>query len=282
MPLLMRLTDQDIDVACRIAASAETAVRVLKLEHDARAVEARRAHIEQAYARQHPRAQPVRTLLSQTPVAELFEDRDRAHRVAKALARQEGIGYVDALRRLADVADAAERQKRLGTAAGMVTLGAALAGAGITLDVDRVERDAQDRRRTLAAKAATPRPDGQVDEYGRVKLPAGADPDAMLADPVAPLRAFRQAREMGLAADRDAFVAEWRLYVDAGLDLVATLQLARHQDELREAEMRADAQADADARFRREQGVREAEREAQAAQQRLQRVRGKSLSSVVW
>jgi hypothetical protein len=92
--------------------------------------------------------------------------------------------------------------------------------------------------RVAAASAGVAKPAGEVDEYGRVRLPEGADPDALLADPLALARAWRQILEFddeqrrgggtlsGYPHDgRDAFERDWRIFVDCRRDLVATIKL---------------------------------------------------------
>jgi hypothetical protein len=96
------------------------------------------------------------------------------------------------------------------------------------------------------------KPSGRVDDYGYVLLPAGTDLDGLLADEVAPRRAWRQLREHDQRILEDGgqrsgydtaqhdpvgrFVSEWRAYVDAGRDLVATVKLrAWEADQQRQA-----------------------------------------------
>jgi hypothetical protein len=101
--------------------------------------------------------------------------------------------------------------------------------------------------RALSTPAGAVKPSGAVDEHGRVFLPAGTDRDELLADDMALRKAWRVLREQDDRVGReggqrtgydtsrpdppDRFTGDWRAYVDAGRDLVATAQLRAWQAE---------------------------------------------------
>lgn len=96
----------------------------------------------------------------------------------------------------------------------------------------------------MATPAGEPQVD--VDDDGHALLPAAADPDALLADPLAPKRAYRQALEQGIAGrygpddgrpvgEGEAyklFELEWRTYTNNRWDLVGTLALEQRREEI--------------------------------------------------
>lgn len=128
----------------------------------------------------------------------------------------------------------------------------------------------QEQVYALEAAAGVPKPENEVDDNGEALLPADVDPDDLLADPKAPKKAFRRARELGLLGrygDQgepvgegqayEDFKREWRIAVDGGRDLVATLALrSQGQDDVLTAIEQAQKR---DAKIRRERKQREDE-----------------------
>ncbi len=119
--------------------------------------------------------------------------------------------------------------------------------------------------KTLDSLSANPRSarvtTTSVDEHGRALLPVGTDLDELLADEIAPRKAWRVLREMDDRARREGgelsgypsyepdptprFLDEWRIYVDSGRDLVGTI---RYRVERAEEEKAARRQAERDDR----------------------------------
>jgi len=285
-----RLTSQAIRAACAAESivGADTVETLLRLRYPADQVDAARAEIQATYRELRGGPAPKTTpTLAQTPVDEFLADRTKLHQVAKALSRELGIDYVAAVERLARAAEKA-RTKTLAAGKQPITLHRALSDAGISVSLDAIERDVKHREEKAAREAPTPRPPGSTDAHGNVLFDANVDLDALLADDVAPMRAFRKARDMGLIAgsdgDRDraraAFAETWRLHTDQGIDYVGTLQLRQHEREVRRLVEEYERRADQAAKLAREDRIRDAEREAEAAAERARRLRSRRTSDI--
>lgn len=253
------------------------------MRYPAGQVFAARDEIQATYRELRGEAGPAApATLGDTPIEDLIADRHKLHQVAKALSRHLDIDYLPAIERLARMSQAA-RTKTLASGGQPVTLSQALANAGIALSIPAVQRDAEHRPAKAEANAKTPKPAGEVDPYGRVRFGPDVDLDALLADDVAPMRAFRKASDMGLVdipgtrdEARAVFAEKWRFHVDEGIDYVATLQLAQHLLEVEHGEADLERQAETLARMEREAQVREAEQAAQAAAEQARQVRSRN------
>lgn len=185
--------------------------------------------------------------------------------VIRALMVDQAKTYMELLEQVPEWAERAWEPR------GTLRLSAVLAKGGTTLG--RVHTLMAADRQAIALEASkTPAPDNEVDDEGHALLRPGEDPDELLADPVAPRRAFRRAHQLGVLAERygdpqvgevvgegsgfEDFEREWRLAVDAGWDLVATLQL---EDQGQNDALAAiDKAAKVDAKVRQERKEKEA------------------------
>ncbi len=157
-----------------------------------------------------------------TPIRDFFEDSSAVNRLVRAMQLDQGASFVDSLDAVHDAADRAVNW-------GKPTLASLLESAGdadyLSEALTLLERRDQAVERALRdATGTTPAmtPDGMV------RLDASADIGALLHDPRERERRLRRARGVdgSYAGDdgRELFEAEDRRYLDADLDLVASLQ----------------------------------------------------------
>ena len=178
----------------------------------------------------------------------LCDDSEAMHDVVMAIMTEKRLSYMEGLAFLLDrheeVAGGVSADER-----DTITLAAVLNGSGVSPARVMTLVAEQEQVRTLAApsKGTVKR---AIDDWGEVLRPLGTDLDELLADPLAPARDFRTARDAGLVADDgvavpeeseewDSWLDAWRSSVNRGRDLLATLQL--REDE-RQAELAAQRQ----------------------------------------
>jgi hypothetical protein len=248
-------------------AAAEGKVVLGKAEHDRlkrRAVEAEEL-AEQV--RQLEQTHAASRAGRDVPVDELLNDPYRLDDVVRALEAARGSDYISALHELTDAA----KDARLVTPDEPVMLSAVLAKCGTTLDVV-VGTEQQHRTFLLDSAASTPMPTGQRDAQGNVLIPASVDLDELLADPVAPRKAWRAYQQFlrpGHSWTFKSFEPHWRTNADNGIDYVATEQARRSAQEAADNRRRAQEQRNRQIRMAREKRVRQLEREAEEAAERV-------------
>ncbi|HXB16398.1 MAG TPA: hypothetical protein VNV44_11725 [Solirubrobacteraceae bacterium] len=181
---------------------------------------------------------PSAKLLEEPAAVMLGPDRQvELDRVVTVAARQLGRDYLDVLQELQDAA-VADRQMLKGEPVGpgewkseRTTLGGLLGQVGVK-QLDAVEQDSRllaerdtAAQRTLDAGLAPVR-DLDVDGQGHVLLDKDADVVTLLRDENTRERRWRRARELDAHnyGDRETFDREDMMLLEAGLDLVATLE----------------------------------------------------------
>jgi hypothetical protein len=140
--------------------------------------------------------------------------------------------------------------------------------------VMELELSETSREQAIVLSADVPSsPSGETNEHGQVKLASDVDRARLLTDPYEIEAAFLAARELSptLYADRETFELEYRSYVEAGLDLVATIQLQRHRAELGRQQVRSTT---AQQRYEQSERARRAQRReaAEAVQKNLDKL----------
>lgn len=176
-------------------------------------------------------SEPTREPLTlDSPAHALFADPSRRadlHTVIRTIALATGDSYPDALTRAQETWE--DLREAAGT--GPVTLRRVLGGAGVkhrqldgALTDMRTLEARDDRARQLLSQAAQPLSAERLDSRGRVLLDSGFDVPALLHDPEARERRWREARKLDRAyQDRSRWEEDDALHLESGLDLLATL-----------------------------------------------------------
>lgn len=176
--------------------------------------------------------------LGSVTLGRLYEYRNRRllDRVVRALSIELDLDYPAALAELESLAARAADLAGHGDATAL-NLRTVLTTPGSAVTLDRFEddvaaigADTTESARAVLLDKSLPEPvPGERDESGgKVLLDDDADRGRLLADPVAVERQFQRARQLSdeysRAGGREAFEADLRQYVEAGLDLVASLE----------------------------------------------------------
>jgi hypothetical protein len=185
--------------------------------------------------------------LADVTYEELVADSALLDRVVRAICLERDCDYVtalDELERWHDQADLTGDSEDV--AFDKVLDCSPLSLDRLQTDVMALERDDDEQHEAIAlSRDVTPAPEGEVTEHGQVKLADHVDRARLLTDSYEFECAYLEVRELSHYADGDEgrreFEADYRAHVEAGLDLVGTLQLARHRDEAAHKEGRASA-----------------------------------------
>jgi hypothetical protein len=184
---------------------------------------------------------------------DLVEDNQLLDYVVRAICLERDCDYLTALEQLWSWHELHNGQDK--TLRAIIEESSPISFGQLRRDVVELERSAgaADGAMILSADL-TPQPSGETNEHGQVILAEGADRARLLTDSYELERAFLAARDLSPTryAHREAFEAEYRLHVEAGVDLVATLQLDQHNAEVGRQQARKQT-----AQQRREQGKRE-------------------------